>query len=165
MLIPFTAKDVATVFLNSVFKLHGMPERVVSDRGAIFVGAFWKDFMALLGVELQYSTAYHPETDGQSGVVNRCLQCYLRCSMGGKPHTWMHWLGLAEYWYNTSYHSSIRMTPFEALYGFAPPIDVPYLPGDSNVEAVDIALRDREDMIQVLELNLQRAADRIEEAS
>ena len=79
---PFSAKDVAVLFLNSVFKLHGMPERVVSDRGAIFVGAFRKDFMALLGVDLLYSTAYHPETDGQSEVVNRCLQCYLRCSMG-----------------------------------------------------------------------------------
>ena len=80
---------------------------------------------------------------------------------GEKPHSWVHWLGLAEYWYNTSYHSSIQMTPFEALYGFAPPMHIPYLPGDSNVEAVDIALRDREDMIAVLKRNLQRAADRM----
>ena len=63
--------------------------------------------------------------------------------MGEKPHTWSRWLGLAEYWYNTTYHSSIKMTPFEALYGYAPPLHVPYFPGDSNVEAVDLALRHR----------------------
>lgn len=115
---PFTTKDVAEVFLNHVYKLHGMPVKIVSDRGAIFVGVFWKEFLSLLGVELLYSTAYHPETDGQSEVVNRCLQCYLRCSVGKKPHSWSQWLGLAEYWYNISYHSSIKMTPFEGLYGF-----------------------------------------------
>lgn len=158
---PFSAKDVVVVFMNYVFKLHGMPEKVVSERGAISFGALWKDFMSLLGVDLLYSIAYHPETDGQSEVVNRCLQCYLRCSMGEKPHSWLQWLGLAKFWYNTSYHSSIKMTPFEALYGFPPPLHVPYLPGDSKVEAVDISLRDREAIIEVLKFNLQRAADRM----
>ena len=158
---PFTAKKVAEVFLDSVFKLHGMPIKIVSDRGAISVGAFWREFLSMLGVELNYSTAYHPESDGQSEVVNRCLQCYLRCTIGEKPHSWVHWLGLAEYWYNTSYHSSIKMTPFKALYGFEPPLHVPYLPGDSNVEAVDLALRDREEMIGILKRNVQKAADRI----
>ena len=151
---PFTAKKVAGVFLDSVFKLHGMPIKVVSDRGAIFVGSFWREFLTLLGVELLYSTAYHPETDGQSEVVNKCLRCYLRCAIREKPHSWSHWLGLAEYWYNTSYHSSIKMTPFEALYGYAPPLHVPYLPGDSNVEAVDVALRDREKMITILKKSI-----------
>ncbi|XP_042017275.1 uncharacterized protein LOC121765260 [Salvia splendens] len=158
---PFTAKKVAEIFMDFVFKLHGMPAKIVSDRGAVFVGAFWKEFMTLLGVELLYSTAYHPETDGQSEVVNRCLQCYLRCSMGEKPHSWVQWLGLAEYWYNTTYHSSIRMTPFEALYGFPPPLHVPYLPGDSDIEAIDIALRDREEMIVILKKNIEKAAARM----
>lgn len=84
---PFTAKKVAEVFLDSVFKLHGMPVKIVSDRGSIFVGNFWKEFLTLLGVDLLYSTAYHPKTDGQSEVVNRCLQCYLRCVTGEKPHS------------------------------------------------------------------------------
>ena len=81
--------------------------------------------------------------------------------MGEKPNTWSRWLALAEYWYNTTYHSSIKMTPFEALYGYAPPLHVPYLPGDSNVEAVDLSLRDREEMITILKGNIQKAADRL----
>ena len=81
--------------------------------------------------------------------------------MGEKPHSWAQWLGLEEYWYNTSFHTSVMMTPFEALYGYAPPLHVPYLLGDSQIEAVDIALRDREDMIHLLKQNLEKVAARM----
>ena len=85
---PFTAKTVAKVFLNSVFKLHGLPNRIVSDRGSVFMGAFWKDLFAFIGVELLYSTAYHPETDGQSEVVNSvfnaiCVVLWVRSPIHG----------------------------------------------------------------------------------
>lgn len=61
------------------------------------------------------STAYHTQSDGQTEVVNRCLE-YLMCMSGEKPKEWMHWISLEEYWYNTNFHTAINTTPYEVLY-------------------------------------------------
>lgn len=107
------------------------------------------------------STAYHPQTDGQTEVVNRCLGCYLRCMTGESPKEWVDWLPMAEYWYNTNHHSATQATPFEVLYGQAPPLHMPYVPGNSTVESVDRTLQAREQAIQTLKFHLQRAQDRM----
>lgn len=70
---------------------------------------------------LAHSLAYHPQSDGQTEVVNKCVGHYLRCYCGEKSKLWMDWLPLAKWWYNTSYHMSTKLTPFEALYDYLPP--------------------------------------------
>lgn len=118
---PFTAKSIAEKFVEGVVKLHGMPKSIISDRDPIFVSHFWREFFKLSGTKLIMSSSYHPETDGQSEVVNRCLEQYLRCFASQQPRKWSFYLPWAEFWYNTSYHVSIGMTPFLALYGRPPP--------------------------------------------
>nr|KYP46228.1 Retrotransposable element Tf2 [Cajanus cajan] len=113
--------------------------------------------MAFQGVQIQLSTSYHPQTDGQSEVVNRCLETYLRCMCADSPQNWSKWLPMAEWWYNTTYHIAIKATPYEIMYGQPPPIYLPYLPGESKVELVDRSLRKREEMLKLIKFHLRRA--------
>jgi hypothetical protein len=117
---PFTAAKVAAAYLNNIFKLHGMPQVMISDRDPIFTSKFWKELFTLAGNDMRLSTAYHPQTDGQSERVNQCLEIYLRCFTHACPTKWSQYLALAEFWYNTSFHSAIKMSPFVALYGHEP---------------------------------------------
>lgn len=158
---PYTALSVAQVFLDYVFKLHGLPLILISDRDKVFMSNFWSDFFKLQGVELHMSTTYHPQSDGQTEVVNRCLETYLRCMCGDQPTEWSKWLSLAEFWYNTTFHSAIETTPFEALYGYPPPVHIPYFKGESAVHDVDTSLVTRDAMMEVLKHHLGRAQRRM----
>jgi hypothetical protein len=108
-------------------------------------------------ISLQFSTAYHPETDGQTERVNQCLEQYLRCMAFGEPKKWASWLSTAEWWYNCSYHTAIKMSPFEALYEYPPP-SLAGLPVDPTLskEAQD-TLTEKDHMITVLQQNLAQA--------
>ena len=106
--------------MDNIFKLHGMPSALISDRDKIFTSYLWQELFRLSNTELQMSTAYHPQTDGQTERVNQCLEAYLRCTVNSCPSKWRDWLPLAEFWYNTSFHSSLQCTPFEVLYGREP---------------------------------------------
>jgi hypothetical protein len=134
---PFIASTMAQIFMDQVFKLHGMPHSIVSNRDPNFTSNFWQELFKLQGTQLHLSTAYHPQTNGQTEVVNKCLETYLRCFSSKKKNQWAQWLPLVEWWYNTSYHTTTRMTPFEAVYGQKPPSVLSYLPGISKVQAVD----------------------------
>lgn len=160
---PYSALSVGQAYLDNVFKLHGCPNSIVNDRDSVFTSTFWKEFFVLQGVELKMTSAYHPQGDGQTEVVNRCLETYLRCMCHGKPEMWSKWLTLAEYWYNTNYHSSSRMTPFEIVYGQAPPTHLPYLPGESKVAVVARSLQERENMLLFLKFHLMRAQHRMKQ--
>lgn len=120
LLHPFTAPQVAQLFLDNIYRLHGMPTHIVSDRDRIFTNMFWKELFRLAQTTLCMSSAYHPQLDGQTKRVNQCLETYLRCFVQACPRQWVKWLSLAEYWYNTSLHSSLNRSPFEVLYGHPP---------------------------------------------
>ncbi|RVW13399.1 Transposon Tf2-8 polyprotein [Vitis vinifera] len=157
----FSAKMIAEKFVENIIKLHGMPKSIISDRDPIFVSKFWQEFFTMSGTQLKLSSAYHPQTDGQTEVVNRCLEQYLRCFVHQWPRKWFSYLSWAEYWYNTTYHCSTRMTPFQALYGRLPPSIPHYANGLSHVNEVDQSILTRDEVLQQLETNLELAATRM----
>ena len=158
---PYTAISVAHVFFDNVFKLHGMPQSVVSDRDPTFTSLFWKELFQLQEIEFKFSSAYHPQSNGQTEVVNRTLEMYLRCFTSSRPKEWVKWVPWVEYCYNTSTHSSTRKTPFEIVYGRAPPTLLSYVPGTSQVESVDVELQARDSVIKELKENIQQAQERM----
>lgn len=117
---PFIAFQVALTYMNNVFKLHGLLTAMVSDRDKVFTSHIWKELFKLFNIDLQMGSAYHPQTHGQTETVNQYLETYLQCFVHAYPSKWSSWLSLAEYWYNTSYHSKLGHGPFMVLYGHKP---------------------------------------------
>jgi transposase InsO family protein len=97
--------------------LHGIPRTIISDRGAQFIAHFWEQLQGSLGTKLIRSSAYHPQTDGQTERVNHIPKDMLRACVMHYGKDWDKCLSLAEFSYNNNYQSSLKMTPFEALYG------------------------------------------------
>jgi hypothetical protein len=158
---PFTTSVVAQIFMDQVFKLHGMPHSIVSDHDPNFTSYFWQELFKLQGTQLHLNTTCHPQTDGQNEVVNNCLETYLRCFSSERKTQWTQWLQLAEWWYNTSYHTTTRMNPFEVVYEQNPPSVLSYFPGVSKVQAVDQMLEVREAILHTLKENLVMAQNHI----
>ena len=132
----FKASTVATAFMETIKKIHGNPKIIVSDRDPIFTRNFWMELFSCLGTHLAHSSSYHPQSDGQTEIVNKCLEGYLCCFVSDKQTQWVKWLPLAEWWYNTSFHTAAIMTPFMALYGYYP-LSITYsLRENSKVQAV-----------------------------
>jgi hypothetical protein len=111
-------------------------------------------------VTLQYNSTYHPQNDGQTERANQCLENYLGCMAFKEPKKLLHWLPLAKWWYNTTYHSSLKCTPFEALYSYSPPmISKIMIPGPES-PIVDFLLQ-KQQMIEKLKANLTQAQARM----
>lgn len=157
----FTSSMVAAIFVKEIKRLHGIPRSIVSDMDRIFLSSFWREIFKLQGTKLSMSTAYHPQSDGQTEVVNRSLEMYLRCFTMDQPRTWTRFLDWAEYWYNTSYHTSAGMTPFEIVYGRLPPSIPRYILDSSKNDVVDRDIRQRDAILQQLRYNLERAQNRM----
>nr|KYP54514.1 Retrotransposable element Tf2 [Cajanus cajan] len=117
----FTSKIVAYAFVNNIVKLYGVPKPIVSDRDRVFLSSFWQQLFKAQGTTLSMSSSYHLQTDGQSEALNKTLEMYLRCFVFDHPKTWVPMLPWAQFWYNSSWHHSVGMPPFQALYGREPP--------------------------------------------
>jgi hypothetical protein len=115
-----TAEDLAKLFLRHIFSKHGLPDDIVSDRGTTFVSKFWTSLCSLLDVKLKFSTAYHPETDGQTERTNQTLEQYLRLYVAYNQDDWEELLPLAEFAYNNAPHDTTGISPFFANKGFHP---------------------------------------------
>jgi hypothetical protein len=109
------------------------------------------------------STTYHPQSDGQTEVVNKCLETYLWCFASNKQHQWVQWLPLVEWWYNTSYYTITKMTLYEAVYGQRPPTITTYLPGTSKVQYIYTMLQGRTTTIASLKDNLYMAQNHMKQ--
>ena len=99
---PFTALQVAQLYMDHIYKLHGLPESIISDRDKIFTSSrLWQELIKLSDTQLLMSSSYHPLTDGQTERLNQCLEDFLPCTFHSCPKRWSKWLPVAEYWYNT----------------------------------------------------------------
>jgi hypothetical protein len=88
---PFSTLQVAQQYMEDVYKLHGMPSTIVSDRDKIFTSLLWKGLFKLLGTQLCMSSSYHPQSDGQTKRVNQCIETFLRCFIHACPNKWSQW--------------------------------------------------------------------------
>ncbi|KAF8731648.1 hypothetical protein RHS02_07556, partial [Rhizoctonia solani] len=114
------AKGLVELFISHVWKLHRLPVKTISDRGTTFTGKFLRALYQQLGVKPAFSSAYHPELDGQTERVNQFIEFYLRSYVAADHSDWATWLPLAEYAYNNAKHAATGKTPFKLVYGRNP---------------------------------------------
>lgn len=170
---PFTAVQVADNYLSKVASLYGMPKSIVSDRDKIFTSHFWQHLFKRFAIPLNLTTAYHPQSDGQTERVNQCLEMYLRCAVASAPTKWSSWLPLAQYWYNTSFHSALKCSPHKSLYGTDPTYGLLPAPLTDDAEqtsddiddssGVSALLKERELFSTMLQHHLARAQNRMKQ--
>jgi len=115
-----TATGVAEMFMDHIWRHHGMPESIVSDRDTKFTSKFWTEVFKVLGTKLKMTVSYRPQGDGQTERQNRTLEEYLRCFVNPLQDDWDQHLPMAEFAINSTVNSSIKMSPFEADLGYVP---------------------------------------------
>ena len=157
-----SADDVATLFLQHVVRIHGIPDSLISDRDPVFTSHFWRRLLELLAIKANRSTAFHPQTDGQTERLNSVLEQYLRMYTDYQQTDWASLLPMAEFSYNNSRHSATTLSPFFANYGYHPRMSLLPPSPDSSVPAADsYVLRLREAHV-VLQRELLKARKAME---
>ena len=155
-----TATDIAQVFVKEIVRLHGIPARIISDRDTKFTSKFWQAMFQSLGTQLNLSSAYHPETDGQTERVNQVIEDMLRAYCSQQPQHWIKFLPLVEFAYNSSHHRSLGMSPFKALYGQECLVPLRLADPTLHVPAAKSTLEEMDKQLLVIRDNLKRASDR-----
>jgi len=111
------AEGLVRLFRDNVWKLHGLPESIISDRGPQFMAGLMRELNEILGIKSKLSIAFHPQTDRQTERVNQELEQYLRMFIDHRQEQWPEWLGMAEFAYNNKAHLSTKTSLFKANYG------------------------------------------------
>jgi len=153
-----TSEGVARLFRDNIWKHHGLPLQVISDRGPQFVSGFMRELNKLLGIKITPSTAYHPQTDGQTERVNQEIEQYLRLFVNHRQDDWAEWLPLAEFSYNNRVQSSTRYTPFILNSGRHPRLGTEPI-RETKVEAVATFLNKMSNARKEAAAALQQASD------
>ncbi|KAG8486371.1 hypothetical protein CXB51_019815 [Gossypium anomalum] len=156
----FSLKKLAELYVSEIVRLHGVPVSIISDRDPRFTSRFWNKLQEALGTRLNFSTVFHPQTDGQSERVIQILGDMLRCCILEFGDSWERYLPLAEFAYNNSYQSSIKMEPFEGFYGrkCKTPLCWSEL-SESKVVGVDL-IRETEEKVWIIRDSLKATSDR-----
>jgi transposase InsO family protein len=113
----YKGTHLAELYMSRIVCLHGVPKKIVSDRGSQFNSIFWKSLHESMDTKLNFSSAYHPQTDGQVERINQVLEDMLRACALKHGGSWDKSLPYTELSYNNSYRANLKMSPFEALYG------------------------------------------------
>jgi hypothetical protein len=156
----YSAKRYAKIYLDQIVRLHGVPKTIISDRGAPFIARFWEQLQFALGTKLIRSSAYHPQTDGQTERINQILEDMLRACIIHYGTSWDKCLALAKFSYNNSYQSSLQMSPFEALYGCRCRTPLNWSEtGERKIFGPDLVI-EAENKVRVIQANLKTAQSR-----
>jgi len=156
----YPGAKLAELYISRIVCLHGVPKRIISDRGSQFTSRFWEQLHDSLDTKLQFSTAYHPQTDGQTERTNQVLEDMLRACAIQYGSGWDKMLPYAEFSYNNSYQASLKQSPFEALYGRK--CRTPLFwnqTGEKQVFGPDI-IKDAEEQVKIVRENLRVAQSR-----
>jgi transposase InsO family protein len=115
-----TTEDLARIFTKEIWKLHGLPMDIVSDRDSRFTSTTWKAFIGTLGIKPRMSTAFYPQTDGQTEQLNQTIEAYLHSFVNHKMDDWVDLLPMAEFAYNNSVTGATGLSAVYANYGYYP---------------------------------------------
>jgi len=161
-LIPFkgipSAVDTALAFVNNIFRLHGLPSSILSDRGSQFTSKFFQALCSSLGISLNLSSPFHHQTNGQTERVNSVIEQYLRCFSNYKGNNWTKFISLAEFSYNNVIQESAKQSPFFLNYGFHPRHSLA-IPDNINVPRAVEFSNNFNQIIKDLKHNLTKAAE------
>src|SRR6202007_1061372 len=152
-----TSDRLARIFFDTVVRLHGVPKYIISDRDPRFTSNFWQQLWKLCDTQLKMSTAYHPQTDGQTERANRTLEDILRHYVSNKQDDWDEHLTAAEIAINSSVQASTGFTPYYLNYG-----DHPLFP--SNIQLDNVKNESVLELMQQLQSNIHTAATNMESA-
>jgi hypothetical protein len=155
-----TTTNIAEIYMREIDRLHGIPKAIVSDRETKFTSNLWRGLFKGFGTNLNFSTTYHPQSDGKTERVNQVIEDMLRMYVMDKPSKWEDYLHLVEFSYNNGYQNSLKMTPFEALYGRKCNTPVSWDNPTNRVVLRIEFLKDMEDQMVRIKKNLKAAQDR-----
>ncbi|MBW0548725.1 hypothetical protein O181_088440 [Austropuccinia psidii MF-1] len=152
-----TSLDFAHLFIKNIFSKHGLLLSIVSDRGSVFLSSFGSNLCQQLKISRDFSTAYHPETYGQTERVNQILEQYLWMYVSYHQDDWNTWLPLAEFAYNNSDHSSTKQSPFFTVYGRDPQFDSVHITQDTPAGKLSTKIQSvQQDVKRELEAAIKR---------